>query len=290
MKTLLISTDFSTIATHAAEYGYSLAKQIKANVILCNAVSVPAEVSQAGVIVWPMEEYNLLMEESDKELESLKKHLENTEPAGSFRPLIKVINQSGILLDIANVIVEVHNVELLIMGTHGASGFSHFLLGDHSRKMIGGTIKPLLLIPPAAKMTRIKKIAFATDFRHPEEDLRAIYNLIAFARLLNAEILLTHVYNGKQQTPEFQEWLKRFLVDVSNTADYPHIYYRMIKNSNTEAGLDWLCVHGQVDMLAMVHRQHNFFDNLLKGSHTKKMADQIPVPLMVIPEIFLKSL
>jgi nucleotide-binding universal stress UspA family protein len=284
MKTLLISTDFSTIATHAAEYGYNLAKKIKADVILCNAVTVPAEVPQAGVVVWPMEEYNVLMEESDKELKSLKSHLENTEPEGYFRPMIKIINETGVLTDIVNVIVADHNVDLLIMGTHGASGFSHFLLEDHSRKMIDGAIKLLLLIPPTAKITQIKKIAFATDFKQPEEDLKAIYNLIPLARLLNAEILLTHVYNEKQHTPEFQEWLKRFLFDISNKADYPHIYYRMIKNSNTESGLDWLCMHGQVDMLAMVHRQHNFFDNLLRGSHTKKMANQIPVPLMVIPE------
>jgi nucleotide-binding universal stress UspA family protein len=283
MKTLLISTDFSDIATHAAEYGYNLAKQIKADVILCNAVIVPAEIPQAGVVVWPMEEYNVLMEESYKELISLKKHLENTASKDSFRPLTKIINETGILKDVVNVIVADHKVDMLIMGTHGASGFSHFLLGDHSRKMIDGTIKPLLVIPPTAKTTQIKKIAFATDFKQPEEDLRAIYNLIPFARLLNAEILLTHVFNEKQHTPQFQEWLKHFLNDISNKANYPHIYYRMIKNSNTENGLDWLCEFGHLDMLAMVHRKHNFFDNFLKGSHTKKMADQITVPLMVIP-------
>ncbi len=69
MKTVLISTDFSNIATHAAEYGYNLAKQIKADVILCNAVIVPAEIPQAGVVVWPMEEYSVLMEESAGELQ-----------------------------------------------------------------------------------------------------------------------------------------------------------------------------------------------------------------------------
>jgi nucleotide-binding universal stress UspA family protein len=284
MKTLLISTDFSTVATHAAEYGYNLAKQIKADVILCNAVIVPAEIPQAGVVVWPMEEYNMMMEESDSELKKLKEQLENDDSNSSFKPLIKIINETGVLTDIVNVIAEDHQVDLLIMGTHGASGFSHFLFGDHSRTMIDGTIKPLLLIPPTAKTTPIKKIAFATDFKQPGEDLKAIYNLIPFAKLLNAEILLTHVYNEKQHTPQFQEWLKQLLADISNKANYPHIYYRMIKNSDTESGLDWLCEHGRVDMLAMVHRQHNFFDNLLKGSHTKKMADQIRVPLLVIPE------
>jgi nucleotide-binding universal stress UspA family protein len=286
MKTLLISTDFSTIATHAAEYGYNLAKQLKANVILCNAVIVPSEIPQAGVVVWPMEEYNVLMEESNKELKSLRSHLENTVAKGGFCPLIKIINETGMLTDIVNVIVADHHVEMVIMGTHGASGLSSLILGNHSRKMIDGTVTPLLLIPPTAKTTQIKKVAFATDFKHPEEDLKAIYDFLPFAKQLNAELLLTHVFNEKNHTPEFQKWLKHSLIDISNKANYPQIYYRMIKNSNTESGLDWLCNHGQVDMLAMVHRRHNFFDNLVNGSHTKKMADKIPVPLMVIPENF----
>jgi len=33
MKTFLVATDFSANARHAAEYGYNLAKQIKANII-----------------------------------------------------------------------------------------------------------------------------------------------------------------------------------------------------------------------------------------------------------------
>ena len=72
MKTLLIPTDFSANAKHAVEYGYNLAKQIKANVMLCNAVIVPAEMPQAGFVIWPMEEYDVLMDDSADELKKLK--------------------------------------------------------------------------------------------------------------------------------------------------------------------------------------------------------------------------
>jgi nucleotide-binding universal stress UspA family protein len=36
MKKILIATDFSANAKHAAEYGYAIASQLKAGVILCN--------------------------------------------------------------------------------------------------------------------------------------------------------------------------------------------------------------------------------------------------------------
>jgi nucleotide-binding universal stress UspA family protein len=284
MKTFVISTDFSSVATHAAKYGYQLAKEVKADIILCNAVIVPAEVPQAGIVAWPMEEYNVLMEESNDELKKLKEQLEQYRIENSFQPPIKIINESGIHADVVNSVCQEHQAELVIMGTHASSGASHFIFGDHTRKMIDSTTAPLLVVPPGAKPGPVKKIAFATDFEKPEEDLKAIYNLLPLARLLNAEILITNVYNEEYHAPKSQEWVAQFMTDLSNKANYPHIYYRVVKNTNAESGLEWLCEHGQVDMLAMVHRHHNFFDNLFNGSHTKKIADKIALPLLVIPE------
>ena len=136
MKTLLISTDFSRTATHAAMYGYNLAKQIKANVILCNAVIVPAEIPQAGVVVWPMEEYNVLMEDSDKELKSLRTELENKNTTEGFNPQVKIINETGRLTDIVNMIVKEHQADVVIMGTHAEDSLSTLILGNHTRRGI----------------------------------------------------------------------------------------------------------------------------------------------------------
>ncbi len=281
MKTILIPTDFSANAKHAAEYGYRLAKQIKANIMLCNAVIVPAEMPQAGFVAWPMEEYDMLIDGSTDELKKIKIDLEQDKYG--FKPLITCFNEAGTVADVINGIIATKKIDMVVMGTHGSSGLSSFLLGNHSRMLIDSITKPLLLVPASAPETPVKKIAFATDFMHPETDLESIYDLIPLAKSLYAEILLTHIYEEKNQSPEFQKWIKNFLTELSNKADYPHIYYRLVKNNRTEKGLDWLCDHGQVDMLAMVHRAHNFFDNLVKGSYTQKMAAHISIPLLVFP-------
>jgi nucleotide-binding universal stress UspA family protein len=282
MKNLLISTDFSANATHAAEYGYAFAKQIRANIFLCNAVIVPAEIPSAGTILWPQDEFDILMEESSKELASLKEHLEGQAEHG-FQPQITCVNETGRLYDIVNDLVSDHDIDLVILGTHGNTGLGGWLLGNHCRTMVEAIRKPLLLVPPKSQNFPIRKIALAVDFKEPEKDLESIYDLIPFARPLNAEILLTHVYNGEQRTADFKKRISQFLTDISNKADYPHIYYRILGDTGVENGLDWLCEVGQVDVLAMVHHKHGFFDNLLNGSYTKRMADQVAVPLLVIP-------
>jgi nucleotide-binding universal stress UspA family protein len=284
MKNLLIATDFSANAKHAVEYGYNLASQLKANVTLCNAVLVPADMPEAGFVSWPTYEYEELLKESADILKLLKTELEKTINTSGFQPTMGCINEEGAVIDVINRIVAKENINMVIVGTHGSSGLSQFVMGNHTRMMINDTTRPLLLIPPTAKISPIKKVAFATDFKEPEKDLVAIYKLIILLKPLNAELLITHVHDGKEQSPEFKKWLDQFLVEISNKADYPNIYYRLVKNDKPVSGLDWLCEHGHVDILAMVHRERSFFGKMFIGSNTQKMAGHISIPLLVLPE------
>jgi nucleotide-binding universal stress UspA family protein len=285
MKTFLITTDFSANSKHAAAYGYALAKQLKAGIILYNTVIIPAEAPLAGLVVWPMEESNALLDDSSEELKKLKAHLEINDHTETFRPTIRFANEAGIVNEMINNIISNRGVDLVIAGTHQHDGLTTLLLGNHIHSMIDTCTRPLLIVPHDAAFKQIKKIAFATDFINPKEDLDCLYRLITLARPLNAEVLLTHVHDEKYSRMEFQLWVKEFMAEVSNKANYPNIYYRPIKSVHAEDGLDWLCEHGQIDMLAMIHRPHGFFDNLFNGSHTRKMVSHISIPLLVLPGI-----
>jgi nucleotide-binding universal stress UspA family protein len=283
MKKLLIATDFSANAKHAAEYGYQLAKQLKAGVFLCNTVTIPAEVPMAGLAAWPPDEGELILEDSVEELKRLKAHLEHTDHTTSFRPPVDYLNETGTVRQTVNEAVAKQKVDLIIAGSHEQDRLGTFLLGNHTHELIEFAIKPLLIIPGTTRFTPVKKIAFATDLENPENDLKHLYELIEFAKLLGAEILLTHIYKSKDHSANFEKGIEEFLTEISNKANYPQIYYRIIKQDKVELGLDWLCEHGQIDMLAMVHRPHDFLDSILKGSHTKKMAAHIAIPLLVFP-------
>jgi nucleotide-binding universal stress UspA family protein len=283
MKKFLFPTDFSANAKHALAYGYSLAKQVKANIVICNAVIVPAEIPQAGLVAWPMEESDLLLKASSHELTLLKKHLEDNAEKITYNPQITCMEQAGTVLDVVNDIAHSENIGLVIIGTHGSSGLSTLLLGNHSRKMIDETNLPLLLVPPAAKIAPILKIAFATDFTNAAADMECIHKLVELARPLNAEILLTYIYDKEWRGATFQREIDQFMIKIADNANYQNIYYREIKAKPMASGLDWVCEHGQVDMLAMVHRNHNFIDSLFRGSQTQKMANHIPIPLLVFP-------
>jgi nucleotide-binding universal stress UspA family protein len=282
MKKLLFLTDFSAHAKHAAEYGYTLAKQIKANVILCNVFTIPAETPHSTMLVWPMDEAETVEESSIDELKKLKKHLIKDQD-DDFEPIVHIMTEAGLLTDRVNDVIDGNHIDMVIMGTHGSSGLSTFLLGNHARNMIDATTKPLLLVPHTAKQKPVKKIAYASDFTNKKEDLAAIYSLIDFAKGLNAEILVIHIQDERKPSAAFKKWLDELLIELSNKANYHNIYYRVEEKPNTQYGLDWFCEHGQIDMLAMLHRPKDFLSNLISGSQTQKIANHIEIPLLVIP-------
>src|SRR3984885_6940061 len=95
MKTILVATDFSPNAKHAADYGYRLAEQMRANLVLCNAFVVPAEVPDAGFVSWPMYEYEEMLKDSEEELKALRATLEEENQDAVFKPVIHCANDIG---------------------------------------------------------------------------------------------------------------------------------------------------------------------------------------------------
>lgn len=285
MKKILIATDFSARAAHAAKYGYTIASQLEVDVVLCNAFIVPAEIPQAGTLVWPQFEYDELLENSKLELKQLKAQLLQNLGDRSFKPDITCRSEIGGVADVIKEITAGTDIELIVMGTHGAGKLDTFMMGNHSRNMINYTKIPLLLVPGSAELRPIKKIAFATDLKDSrrDRDMEAIYRLIPILKKLNAELLLTHIYSGDDPTDKSTQQIRQSLVELSNKANYPNIFYRIVSSNNPERGLDWLCDHGHIDVLAMVHRKHDWLDKILIGSHAQKMADHVRVPLLIIP-------
>src|SRR5690349_23431860 len=75
MKKILIPTDFSVPAENAARYGLELAKVLKADVLLCNAIKVPAQAPMAAQVAWPLMDYADLKNEVSGELDEMVKTL-----------------------------------------------------------------------------------------------------------------------------------------------------------------------------------------------------------------------
>lgn len=269
---------------HAIEYGYHLAKQIKADVILCNAFILPAEVPQSGLVGLPIDDYDKLVEENEVEIAKIKTHLECINDGEVFKPSITFFNEVGSVADVVSHIATEKKCDLVVSGTH-QPGWGTILIGNHSKILIDCIHKPLLLVPLSAKIKIPRRIAFATDFKHPEDDLELACSIVPMAASLEAEIYITHVYNIKHVDQNIPDRMAQFVNYCANKTQYPFIYASIINNDQPISGFDKLCADGDVDLLVMVHRPHSLFSALFNGSCTQKMAAHINIPLLVLPSL-----
>jgi len=288
MKTIIVLTDFSDNAASAAQYALHLAKKVNANLLLCNTFPVHAQMPAAYAFGWPAEEYNVLNAESTTGLNELKKLLDDQVDGARLNnghhPKINILSFGGDINEAVNEAARQTEVNLVVAGMHNKDLLSGILLENHVNSLINSLNYPLLLIPPDYHFEPIKKVGFATDMHVVENDMKALEKLTSLIRPLFSEILLTNVDNEGVQDIEFMHWKAGILKDITDKLDYPYFDYSVLRSQSIENGLNYLCEHNGIAMLAMIHHRHSFLDRIFKRSYSKKMAEKINIPLMIFPE------
>lgn len=93
-------------------------------------------------------------------------------------------------------IVRQHNIDLAIIGTHGRTGFKHFLMGSVAEELFRGLSCPVLTVGPnvskqSLERTGVKHILFPTDL---SDESRAVFPYLAsLASQYKAKLTLLHV-------------------------------------------------------------------------------------------------
>lgn len=284
MKSILVPIDFSKPAEHAARYALHLAKYLRSDITLCHAVYMPMEVPTEGFGAWPGYDITTLKQESINALEVVASKMRNkiTEFSlpGTFQPKISCVAEIGGVTDVINELASKQKANLTIMGMTGAGAIARLLLGSISRSMIDKTQVPLLLVPQDFVFSKIKKIAFATSL--VDDDIDVLHSLAGFAGYFDANILVAHVSDLAVPDAVHQKKFDGFLSQVTCKINYDKIYYRHVNRLDVNQGLEWLAEHGAIDLLVMVHRQKGLFNSIF-SSHTHSSANNLNVPLMIMP-------
>ena len=92
--------------------------------------------------------------------------------------------------------------DLIVMGTHGASGFEHLVLGSVTEKILRKAPCPVLTVPPRARTASslpFKRLVCAVDFS--EWSLKALEMTFSLARESDAAVTLVHVIEWPWHEP-----------------------------------------------------------------------------------------
>lgn len=142
IKRLLAPTDFSESSKQALHYALEFARGFNTELHILNVVEpvvYPAEMfSQVGMI----DVESVLEKSSKEEMEIWLKDIPTDK-----RPITTAVEHGRPFAEIIRYAQE-HQIDLIILGTHGRSGLDHFLLGSTAEKVIRKAPCPVLTVRP----------------------------------------------------------------------------------------------------------------------------------------------
>ncbi|RBI60604.1 universal stress protein [halophilic archaeon] len=135
---LLVPTDGSEAAVDAAKHAYSLSKQYTATV---HVLSVVEQIESASIVGQGKETLETLHEKGTDATQHIVEEAlsQDINAVGA----VEVGNPDRTILDY----VDKHDIDLIVMGTHGRSGVGRFLQGSVTERVIRAGDIPVLAIP-----------------------------------------------------------------------------------------------------------------------------------------------
>ena len=155
IKNILVPLDFSESSLNALETAIAIAKQQKAKITLLNVVDSSFMFGFKGVYYISEKTIDCIVDVSARMLDSLQTKLKEEHQLNCISE-VKVGLVPHCIVKTASAI----GTDIIIMGTHGASGFREFFIGSTSQKVIKIASCPVLTIPPNKKWVNFKTILF----------------------------------------------------------------------------------------------------------------------------------
>lgn len=282
MKNILLPTDFSENALNAIDYAVQLFKHEECTFIILNTYT-----PLAYNIATFADEYTTMMTEeytrkkSEKKLTEIKEKLEKKyknpkhtiETKASFNLLIN---------EIVDVVKE-RDIDLIVMGTKGATGAKEVFLGTNTMYTIKKTNCAVIAVPEDFNYQDPKEILFPTDFKFSMEN-KYLNLLKSISTVHEARLNILNVYFGASLN-ETQKTLKADFEEFFK--DSAHTFHTKEYVDLVEAVEQFQIKH-KVNFLVMIQNKHTFFENLMFRPVIKQMVFHTNIPFMVIPSIALK--
>lgn len=278
MTRILIPTDFSENAWNALTYGLELLPE-KSTIYLLHVNPIPLYSAAGSTVVAAsrlMEES--LMVENKRQLDVLMTRIRAL-PL-KHKHIFVPITAYDYFVDCVKREVEDKNIDLIIMGTKGASGLKKVTLGSNTGAVITKVKCAILAIPENARYQQIREIAFPTDY-HTGFDIKVLNNLIHVVRTTGATLRILHISRKGEQLSQEQEQNKEFLHEY--LSDLNHSFHS-ITSSRLETAVQCFVESRDIDMVAMVAKNLNFFQRILFRPAVEEISYHTDIPFLVLHE------
>ena len=299
---ILCPVDFSEFSRHAFDRAVAIARSYSADVTVLHVLPVASAVPALPYGPEGPGPFGFEAVDRDRALAELSRFLAAEQAIGVPLHYVTIESpsvQKEILLQLSRV-----SVDLVVMGTHGRSGFNRLFLGSVAEKTLRTSPVPVLVVPPRlpdvvpAGRDPFRSIVCAVDFS--EDSARARGDAASLGQHAGGRLTLLHsvepipvAYDpmggvsfdivGYQQALEnsARAQLQKFVQPTAVGSDTETLVttgkaYREILRVATER---------QADLIVLGVHGRNAFDRLVFGSTTEHVVRRATCPVLAVPAL-----
>ncbi len=163
MKRILVPTDFSKTAYEAFDFALQLSSALKAEVMVYHVIDLPASL----LIEYPFHD-DVIKEMKRQARANYSKWANKIDP--KYTKVKFFVEQNSVISAITKFI-EKENIDLVVMGTEGASGIAEIIIGSTTEKIVRLSKVPVFSIKKSVKLSNIKNIIFPSELTLHESSL-----------------------------------------------------------------------------------------------------------------------
>ncbi len=280
MKNILLPTDFSDNAWNAIFNVLKMYHDVQCRFIILHAyepkvLNVLGKKGQhrLGVI------YDSLSEHSQQELNKILAYLKENHQNANHT--FETISKSDNLVSAINDVLSTKDIDLIGMGTQGATGAKQVFIGSNTVKVMKQVNScPILVVPNEYNFQTLKSLVFASDFTKkyeknqlsPMTELAKLWKSTVQVVHIELEFVLSDKQKSNQKLLEDRfEGLEVTFQNIDFEADVSH----SLEKFNSDF---------KVDLMALIRYRHSLWERIIGEPVVKKMSFHTKVPLLILPE------
>jgi nucleotide-binding universal stress UspA family protein len=263
---ILIPTDFSSNALHAAAYAVHLFGRTDVTYILLHAQYDAGYAGAMGYSMGPE-----LFKASQEGLDLAAERFAKSTGATSVETGLAF----GFLSTVVNDFVKERGADAVVMGKRGETASA--LFGSNTTAVLSDCPVPVVAVPDHARLRAMRRVLLAADHREVEAEPLSLLRNLALKH--GAHVLVTHIAMDAPTTErarfkkQYQAALKD--VDLDLLEGYGHdVVDGLVRTARSK----------KADVIAILHRQIGFFARLFNPSVAKELALESDLPLLVLQD------
>lgn len=267
-KTILVPTDFSANALHAAQYACQIAKQNDYDIELFHCYTSSTAI----------DEENSTELKADVLIKELKEQLLKYHPTLN----IKTKCVSRLLTDVFPEYAVGPEFALVVMGTTGAGEGKPIIWGSNTSFISSKTKIPVIAIPPGTEKFASENIAILTNFK--SEEIETLNNYIHYVSpIKNLDII--HIYKDNKKTKDIEQQLQDWSFNIKQLSaiEQVNIIAQPIQHDNEEMDsipevINHIVGTQSYDIILVTKTRKTFFERILSTSVSKQITLNLQKP------------